>query len=678
MKKNVIGEKGKKGPFLLLLFTASFAVHALLHLLLFRVPTVMIDEALYTNLARSLAWEGNVAFRGQPVDYYYLMYPLVLVPVYWLHDALGGNLYQYVQIFNTLLITSSVIPAYLFAESFIGEKKKAGWTALLVSLMPDMIMGGYEMAESLIWPLTLWLLYFAWKLYANGRLRDGLASAVISGLLFFTKPGAVAIGAALIGCFVVLSFTSRKQYRKSALVSLLVLLGMVGAVYGVKAWLVPDTSLMGLYSKQTSQWRGSDWWVALEAIPATCFLFLFACGGCFGLVPVFCRKRYAKEKQGFIMATALGVLISVIGTAFFVVPYQWTGAVGQIPLHLRYCAMLIPAFWVFSLGMDEPFRREEKGLKTALIIFAVLAVFPGVRLGFVPGETTTIDSMTLSAFVHTKVLNAGVTGWLLSLTAAGFSVYAALSLKKGWNEKLQRSCAGYLAAFLLFNTLCGYVNVHFDADRTIVRDAREVNEWVGDETCLGVTQRYYDDMYGYWLESQLNRPMQQVTFDQMFSSMDETMGVYVPFVPLDQIPNIGNHETPETHCLLLGKTVAEHLELNASASARKTENGHFTLVHLTPRERWVDTMMYGLNRNTLEQGDKGYIRVFDAGRSQNGRITLQITAAGKGTLDIHGSLVQLEKQAKTYEVSVPFAGWIPLQCMDGDVEITSYSTVKYE
>ena len=66
----------------LLLFCVSFALHALLNVLLKKAPNYFIDEILYTNIARSLAWEGKLAYRSQPVNYPYLLYPMALVPVY--------------------------------------------------------------------------------------------------------------------------------------------------------------------------------------------------------------------------------------------------------------------------------------------------------------------------------------------------------------------------------------------------------------------------------------------------------------------------------------------------------------------------------------------------------------------------------------------------------------------
>ena len=204
---------------------------------------------------------------------------------------------------------------------------------------------------------------------------------------------------------------------------------------------------------------------------------------------------------------------------------------------------------------------------------------------------------------------------------------------------------------------------------------REINEWVGADECLGITQRYYSDFYSYWLDSRLNQPMQQVTIDQMYVTMREMDGIYSPFVPLDQPPNVNNHETPDTNIFVLGKTIGEHLELNESVTARKTKNGHFTYAEITPGERWIDSMMYGLDDNTLRSGQTAYITIFDENRgNDDGTMTLLLTASGKGSLIVDGYAIELSENAQTYNINMPYSNPITLQADGASVEILSYYT----
>ena len=666
----------------LMLFGAAFLVHVFLNMAVNEAPKVVIDEGLYTNIARSLAWDGELAFRGQPINYPYLLYSFLLVPVYWLNRFLGGDVFRYVQVFNTLLVTSSVIPAYLFARDFTKNPRNAFVTAVIVSLMPDMLMGGYTMTECLIWPLALWMVYFCYRSYTGQNLRDGLLTALFAGLMFACKPGAIAMGAVLLTVQLILSLV-RKQNVLRAVLSLLTLALIVAAVYGVFLLLYDGRdSILGLYKKQTAEWKAEDLWVAVEAFFLTVFLFVFACGGIFALFPYTHLKEYDREKRVFMLAAGAGILAAILGTAVFVVPYKWTGQLGSLPLHLRYCAMYIPLMYVFTV--DTVSRSgKSRAYIAALIAFLILSIFPGARAGFVPGKTNTIDSIALSAFATTRNLNGAITGWIATIFTAvfllGFLVYALDpgTFSKNRNQVILKAGNVFFVLFLLFNSLCAHINSNIYIDPTISADAAEVNRMVGSERCLGVTQRYYDDIYSYWLDGRLNVPMQQVTIDQMFSEADQTGGVYSPFVPVDQSPNVNSRLTPDTDTLVLGLTIAEHLELNDSAvSAEKTENGHFTVVRFERDKRWADTMMYGLDDNNLYEGDSGCIRIFDESRNLDGYLRLSITAAGSGVLYVGEERIELSGQRETYECTLPFSRQIALTAEGGTARIYGYSTLK--
>lgn len=663
--------------FVLLLYAASFLLHCGLNFLTINGPKVIIDEGLYTNIARSLAWDGELAFRGQPINYPFLLYPIFLVPVYWMNFWLKGDIYRYVQVFNTLLISSSVIPTFLFARDFSKDEKKAFLAAVLVALMPDMVMGGYEMTECLLWPLALWLFFFGYRYFTENRYFDGCMTALTTGLMFFSKPGAIVMGTVLLLACLIRSLREKERSIKPSIVSIALLLLLIGAVYGLYLALFRyPTSFIGLYSKQTSRWKPQDILVAIEAAILLIFLFIFTCGGIFGILPAAFIKHYPDNQRRFIIASSIGVITVIIGVAVFVVPYQWNGTLGKLPLHMRYCSMFIPAYYVFSMAIDVPDKKARRGLLPSLAAFLVLSLFPGARVGFVDGASSQVDSFALSSFTTTSRLNGTAMGWSVTLLLIVFILYLMLNIHLGWKKKMKRVSTVCFALFLLANAACAYINSGVYIDPTIAIDAQEVNETIGHHESLGVTQRYYDDIHSYWLEGHLNGPMQQVTIDQMFVTMQDTNGVYVPFVPQEQAPNVNNHITPDTDTLVLGMTIAEHLELSDTVKSVKTSNGHFTIVTLQPGQRWVDSMFYGLDNNTLHAGTEGYLQVFDMERNREGAFILHFTASGKGSLNIQGQRVKLSEEKKNYSMTVAFEPLVSILAEDEDARIFSYTTEK--
>ena len=675
MRKNKLSDI--KFIHILLLYLISFLVHCFLNIVVNEGPTVIIDEGLYTNIARSLAWEGQIAFRSQPVNYPYILYPILLVPIYKLNRLLGGDIYRYIQVFNTILVTSSVIPAWLFALDFTKNKRKAFYTALLVSIMPDMIMGGYEMTESLIWPIAIWLLFFSYRWYTQEKLSCGLMTALLTGLMFFTKPGAVAFGATLLIVQLFLSVRNKTKQVRSAVLSIILLLLVIAAVYALYIFgFGQQKTFLGLYNKQTSEWKPKDILVAIEATFLLTLLFTFACAGVFAIFPAVFLKNYGKENREYITASLLGMLAVTIGTAVFVVPYKWDSSVGtHLPLHMRYCSMFIPAFFVFTLGLELSARdlKENKALKTALILFIVFSLFPGARSGFVRGDTGTIDSVVLSSFHTTNRLNGTATGWILTVATVCFIADIFFNLKKGWEKGILKDCIYFLMGFMLFNSLCVHINAAVPIDPTIRKDALEVNSIIKDHESLGITQRFYDDIYSYWLDCHLNAPMQEVTSEQMYVKMEESEGIYTPFVPIDQAPNVNNHLTPDTDTFVLGMTISDLIELSDNVKAHRTANGHFTVVEITPGERWVDSMIYGLTDRTLYQDKTAYIRRYTGEPNEDGTMTLSLSASGNSTLNVNGGSVPLTPERSGYDVIMPYSPIISIKAEDGNAEIYYYS-----
>ena len=694
---------------ILWLFLAAFAIRALLNCLVFNAPTVRIDESLYVNLARSLASGGIATYRGQPVNYPYLFYPMLLSPVYRLHRLLGGDVYRYVQLFNTLLITSSVFPVWLLGKRCTGCERTALTAAAFTALMPDMILGAFEMSECVIWPLSLWLICIGHDLLRGRQpLRSGLLAALLGALLFWTKPGAIVPAAV----FLILNLIFALKDKRPLLPALLpaaVLAVLSLALLFLGRLLTPVTdSALGLYDKQLSGWEPFDLLVAAEGAVMTVFLFAYAAGGIFALLPAFRLRGASPERRRFTAAVLVSAAALILGTAVFIVPYDWPGGLGQLPLHLRYCSFLIPVCFLLSIAPKEeaaeppvpeaapetesgkgrkgakapknpPARRSAKRpeetfphLLPCLCVFLALVIFPGGWVGFVPGESAVIDCVSLAAFLPRGTAAAGI---LATVLMAGFTLMVILKLRKHSLRLVSAPVLGLLAAFLLFNNGCMYVKANPNLNPGIAQDAVEADRLLGTQTCLGVTQKHYDDIYTYALESRLNTPMHQVTCDQLFVKLIESDGVYVPFVPIDQPPNLQCHETPATDTFLLGQTVAAQMELSAGAQVQTTAHGTYTMVKVPEGGRLADSMIYGVDHAIFSPDTDGYLAIFDPDRSVGGKVKLRIRAYGSGTLTVGGVPLEVTGQPAWYELSVPYAKMIPLHMEGGSMEILSYSTL---
>ena len=671
---------------LLLLYLFGIGSRFSLALLFRHSPTVQIDESLYINIAKSLAAGEGIAYRSQPVPYPYILYPLLLTPLYLF--PLSFDLYRILQFWNAILICSAIFPVYLFAHDFTGSEKKALVAASLTMLMPDMMMAGFLMAESIIWPLSLWLIFFSYRLFRaeTSTLRYGALTGLFTALLFWAKPGAIAMGLVLlVSLFFFKDNKWQKTRQRAATVGLVLCVCCIIFIYGLYTLIFGyDFSVLGLYKKQLSN-ISATWFAAVaECSALQVLLFALACGGIFFVIPYSFRNRYNRENQAFLSAFTIALFVTAIGTAAFVDMHTWTGSFVNPMLHLRYMAMYVPIQLVFSLGAtNSENESDKKRLLYGMFGMAALTIFPSAFIGFVPGNSTYMDSVALSAWLGDFGVPV-IAGIILSMLSVLFLLIVIVQTQRGRPfAVLMKEGLIFFIFFLLFNNICGYVACNFHKDENHYgQDAVEMNTILETlpQKVLIVTQQNYDETVSYCLEARLRKPMQQVTVDAFMAAMSETEGVYTPFVPADQSPNIGNHSTPDTDTFLFGIGVTNYFELSDSVTQQKTAQGWFTLARTPKNTRLLDSILTGLDLDTLHEKEQAQLQVFNASRYKNGKLTLYLSAhtkEGSAELEIlnagKAESITLSEKNKICLVSLREGNTV-LTSHGGDIIISSYRT----
>ncbi len=661
-------------------FLFSSAVRFLFAFCFRHAPTVQIDESLYINIAKSLAAGEGIAYRSQPIPYMYIFYPLLLTPLYLF--PLPFDLYRVVQLYNSFLISSAVFPVYLFAKDFTGSRKRGLVAAALTLLMPDMMMAGFLMSECLVWPLSLWVIFFAYRLFRgeNNIFRYGILTGIVTALLFWTKPGAVACGLALLLSAVFLKNGKQKTAAFAGLgacaLFILFFYGLYTIVFGY------EFSLLGLYNKQLTE-ISAKWFAAVSEFSLLqLLLFAIACGGLFFGIPFIFRDQYNSTQKTFLDAFSVALVVTAVGTAAFVDMHTWNGSFTDPQLHLRYMAMYVPVMVVFTLGITALPDKRKLSL-ISLVITAFLMAFPGASAGFSSGASTYMDSIALSAWISDFGV-PGTAGVLLTAFTIFFIILISIQLyyKKASSLLIKESVV-FLVLFLLANNICGYIACGSHKDKNNYgQDAVEMNTIVESlpQDILIVTQHNYDETVSYLLESRLRKQLQQVTVDAFMESLIETNGVYLPFVPADQSPNVGNHITPDTDTFLFGITVLDHLELSSGADIQKTGQGWFTLAQVSNHSRIADTVFTGLDMDTLHEGEQAHLYIFDDSRFKNGKLTLHLAAnavEGSAELEVENAgkieLISLTEKQKTCLISLK-KGNTAITAHNGDIYISSYWT----
>ncbi len=116
-------------------------------------PFIMVDELIYSELARSLVDDGTMSVRGAATSGYSLLYPLLIAPAYALFDELP-RAYDAVKTINALVMSLAAVPAYLIGRRVVAPPL-ALLGALLAVAVPSLAYTGTVMTENVYYPVFL-------------------------------------------------------------------------------------------------------------------------------------------------------------------------------------------------------------------------------------------------------------------------------------------------------------------------------------------------------------------------------------------------------------------------------------------------------------------------------------------------------------------------------------------
>ncbi len=213
-------------------------------------PFIMVDELIYSELARSFAAGDGFQVRDVPAGGFSLVYPILISPAYWLFDSLT-DAYAAVKTLNALYMSLAAVPAYLLARRVLAPGLSLV-AALLAVALPSFVYTGTVMTENVFYPLFLvasLLLVLVLEQPTTAR-QLGLLAAV--GLLFATRVQAVAFLPAIVVAPILAAWLGRQPVWP-ALRRLRLLYGVVvvGGLLLVVAQVARGrslTDLLGAYS----------------------------------------------------------------------------------------------------------------------------------------------------------------------------------------------------------------------------------------------------------------------------------------------------------------------------------------------------------------------------------------------------------------------------------------------
>jgi hypothetical protein len=108
-------------------------------------PWIMVDELIYSELAKSFADGGDFLLRDLPSGFYALAYPALISPA-WLGESVE-TAYGFARAINVLLMVLAALPVFFWGRRFMSPAY-ALLAAILVLLMPALSYTGMLMTEN--------------------------------------------------------------------------------------------------------------------------------------------------------------------------------------------------------------------------------------------------------------------------------------------------------------------------------------------------------------------------------------------------------------------------------------------------------------------------------------------------------------------------------------------------
>ena len=604
--------RSKKRRTILLLagiYACSVLVRFFMATLTSNFPTVYVDEFLYYNLGRSIATEGALLYHGQPALYNYVVYPLMLAPVYKLFPA-GTHFYRVIQFWNFCVMCLSVFPLYGLCRRMLKDEEKALKLSALFMLLPDFILGQFVLSEALIYPLFFTAVLLIYRSVQDGlTLRDGIALGALGGVLYQTKPGDVALPALAIVFFLIRSI---KQKDKKSLSSALAGVASLGAVYLLFRLIADQVlaysgSFFSIYDHQMNDYNGLFYDTFLRSLLLYPFYFILSCG----VLPVLWgMARFSslqKKDRHFYLLMLASMVIMIAGIAWMINRPEKSDI-----LYLRYIAMYMPLVLLACLlpaRADSAPAADSKPSWKMLLALTAIAVYTAacaVIYGSRAGATSYLHAPFLLSMSMVLIRNTPGIAGIVFVCACALSLF--LALRRGDQKKMAALCCCVFLAVTFTNNCTGYYIEQLNTVKERGDEAMAVQRELKGEPYVYV---YADVVCDMGMDVNTNQNISHVALYDFFNNIRENSGAYKPFVPEAEKGMVANRTMPDPGLIILDEFVHPLIKFSDATRCTSSSLGNLLMVRYTPGSRIVDSIIGNVENLTLTNYSTGILIIFN-------------------------------------------------------------------
>jgi hypothetical protein len=386
-------------------------------------PWIMIDEIVYSELAKSFAATGHFAVREAPTTGYGLVYPILISPAYALFRSIP-TVYTGIKVINSLLMSLAAVPAYVLARRVVSQ-----WGALVVAVLtvavPSAFYAGTVMTENAFYPIFLLLVLSLVAALDTPSPRRVVVFLALLVVAYETRAQAVAVLAAALTAPLVAAALERRP-REVLVHRWLYALVAGAAVVAVGAELARGRnvrSLLGAYASAThSSYGAGD--VAHWLLWHLAELDLYV-----GVVPVLallllCARGHALAG---VERTVVAATVSIVAwMAVEVAAFASQPSVLRIEeRNLFYVAPLLYICLVLWIERGLPRPRTATAVAAAATVVLAAAI-PYERFIATSATSDTFGVLMLWSVALWLAIHAQDVRWVVGATALVFVAVALL------------------------------------------------------------------------------------------------------------------------------------------------------------------------------------------------------------------------------------------------------------
>ncbi|HEV2590336.1 MAG TPA: glycosyltransferase family 39 protein [Gaiellaceae bacterium] len=465
-------------------------------------PWIMVDELIYSELAKSFAASGHFQIRGVASNGYGFVYPALIAPAWKLFGPMP-TVYAAAKVINAVLMSLAAIPAYLLARRLL-TPGLALCAAVLTIAIPQMLYTSELMTENIFFPLFL---VVVWALVATLELptwRRQVGVLVLCGLAFATRQQAVALIPAVSVAPALHGWIERDLRRalRAWLPTYAILgAGIVLALGGTVARGRSPLTLLGAYRAATSVpysvssvlhyvlWHVAELDLAVGIVPLVALLALW-------IAP----RAASPGARAFAAATLPVTVLVVVEVAIF-------ASTQSERIEERNMFYVMPFALIALLGFAEREAIERRRWAIVAAALAAGALPAAIPLARFINDTALSDTFGLLPvwWVQDRGIDFTTLRWVIPLV--GLVVAAAVVVVP---RRYAMVLVGLVAVYFVLSgaivqngrhgivrasrgaLFAGIHNPHYDwVDRAVGRDAHVTTLWNG----VGLIQQVWDNEF---------------------------------------------------------------------------------------------------------------------------------------------------------------------------------------